>query len=300
MQTSHTAGKRTVGPSNDTAIQAQALACIQRAIEENRLVLPSPPDTLLEVRSAVNDQHCSHRQLAQIISKDLAISTRLLKVVNSSSLRAHRAINDVHGAVTRLGGKLVHTLVTSLTMTQMMSNSIVNAKGIFAEFLRNHHDRTVQVASRCYGLAANVPALDQDEALLAGLIHDIGVLPLVQYAGQEASLRHDPEAALNLVDALHTQVGKHVLAKWSFSQQLIAVAAEHEDVLRIGVSDQPDYVDLVIVANLHLDSTSGETSCSVPPELSNIPAFRKLDQEPSALWRDMGERLEQATGILSA
>lgn len=280
-------------------VQAEALACVQRAIEENRLVLPSPPDTLLELRSAINDQHCSHKHLAQIISKDLAISTRLLKVVNSSSLRSHRAINDVHGAVTRLGEKLVHTLVTSLTMTQMMSNSIFNAKGVFAEFLKNHYNRTAQVASLCYGLAENIPSLDRDEALLAGLIHDIGVLPLIQHVGQDAGLRHDPEVALGLVDALHTQVGRHVLEKWGFSQQLIAVAAEHEDVLRSGQSDQPDYVDLVIVANLQLDSSSGETSFSGPPEQSNIPAVRKIYQEPPTLCRGMSESLAEAMGILS-
>lgn len=280
--------------TNNAAFAAETFERIQRAISQNRLVLPSLPDALLAVRAALNDDYCSHGRLAEIISRDTAISARLLKVVNSSAMRGQREINDIRGAVTRLGTKLVQTLVTSLTITQMMFSSIANSKGVFTELLKNHHRRTVQVASLCYALAANASAMDRDEALLAGLVHDIGVLPLVQYAEQYAGLGRNYRAVRQLVDALHAQAGAYLLEHWGFAQQLVDVAAEHEDVFRNGASCEPDYVDLVIVANLYLDSGFDETQSQLLPEQSGIPAVRKL-YDRSSLTREPLDVVRQQT-----
>jgi HD-like signal output (HDOD) protein len=89
--------------------------------------------------------------------------------------------------------------------------------------------------------------LDPEQAALAGLLHDIGKLPLRDFC------RHHPDVspllAQQLEQALHPQVGALMLERWQMEPSLIEVARDHENMQRTG-SNQADYTDLVIAANL--------------------------------------------------
>lgn len=87
--------------------------------------------------------------------------------------------------------------------------------------------------------------------MLAGLVHDIGALPLYLYADRYHS-RLDQTTLEELIRKFSAPIGTRLLRSWNFPDELIEVVAEHEDLQRISNSNLPDYVDVVTMANLQM------------------------------------------------
>ena len=214
-------------------------------LEKGTLVLPTLPEVALRVRDVVDDPDATAMQLAEIIITDAALSARLLKVANSPLYRGRVAIDNVQMAVSRLGMSLVRNLVTSLVMEQMFqatSNRLDTR-------LRELWEHSTEVSTICQLLASKNANFKTDEAMLAGLIHDIGKLPILMKAEDSPELIANTAALDNVLESLHGKVGEAILKSWHFPESLIAVAAGHEDLERDS-ENGPDLVDLVQVANL--------------------------------------------------
>ena len=151
-------------------------------LNNNRLVLPTLPEVALKVRDAVNDENASITDIAKVVSSDAAITARLLQFANSPLMRASQPIDNLDAAVSRLGMKLVKDTVTSMAMEQMFqaTNDVTDRK------LREIWEHSSQVAAISHALASQFTKLKPEQAMLAGLVHDIGALPILQggrYAG---------------------------------------------------------------------------------------------------------------------
>jgi len=163
----------------------------------------------------------------------------------------------------------VRNLVTSQVMKQMFqaTNDLVDQR------LREVWEHSVQVAAIARALAGGVPGVLPDQAMLAGLLHDIGTLPILYRAEERYELLATPGLLDHLITRLHTRVGGAILKHWKFPDALVAVAAEHEDLERAH-SGGPDLVDVVQVANLqsHIDTDHhlGQV------DWSTVPAFQQL------------------------
>ena len=220
-------------------------------LESGQLQLPTLPEVALRVREVVDDENASAGQIAEIIAQDAALSARLIQVGNSPLYRGRQEIDRLPMVIARLGNKLVRNLVTSQVMKQMFqaTNDIIDQR------LRAVWEHSVQVAAIARALAGQCPGVLPDQAMLAGLIHDIGTLPILYRAEERDELLDTPELLDQLIARLHTRIGGAILKHWKFPDALVAVAAEHEDLNRS--HDGPaDLVDVVQVANLqsHIDN----------------------------------------------
>ena len=248
------------------------IAKLMDDIAHRRLILPTLPEVALRVRDATENPGSSAAQLAEVIAEDASLAARIIKVANSALYRRTNQIDSVRQAVARLGMHLTRMLVTNLLILQVYRVP----GGPLKRLLRELHDHSIAVAARGYALAAEFSHLDREEAFLAGLVHNIGALPIVQrVAGAtRPSWLPDNETALRtLVDQLHPQVGCAVLESWSFPAHLIAVVAEHQDVLRQGEST-PDLIDIIIAANVEVLHEHGRWANTL--QRTDIPACRKL------------------------
>jgi len=220
-------------------------------LESGDLQLPTLPEVALRVRDVVDDENANAVEIAEIIAQDAALSARLIQVANSPLYRGRQEIDRLSMVVSRLGNKLVRNLVTSQVMKQMFqaTNDAVD------ERLRAVWEHSVQVAAIARALAGGVPGLLPDQAMLAGLIHDIGTLPILYRAEEREELLETPGLLDQLIARLHTRIGGAILRHWKFPEPLVAVAAEHENLERTHEGG-PDLVDLVQVANLqsHIDT----------------------------------------------
>ena len=238
-------------------------------LESGHLQLPTLPEVALRVRDVVDDENANASQIADIIAQDAALSARLLQVVNSPLYRGRQEIDRLSMVIARLGSKLVRNLVTSQVMKQMFqaTNDMVDQR------LRSVWEHSVQVAAISRALASRAPGIEPDQAMLAGLLHDVGTLPILYRAEERDELLDTPGLLDHLIETLHTRIGGAILKHWKFPEALVAVAAEHEDLTREHAGPA-DLIDVVQVANLqsHIDSDHALSQA----DWSKIPAFHQL------------------------
>ncbi|MGR8931812.1 MAG: HDOD domain-containing protein [Gammaproteobacteria bacterium] len=245
------------------------LVHVKAELESNRLVLPTLPDVALKVRDAVSKGDASAQELADMIATDPAISARLIQVVNSPLYRGTNEIKNIQMAVTRLGNKTVRTLITSLVMQQMFKPT----SSLLEQYFRNIWEQGVNVSAISRALASFVPHLNADEAMLAGLIHQIGKLPILTLVEKIPEFKDSPSRLEKLLEKAHPHVGKIIMDTWNFPQELKLVASEYVDFNREH-EGPADYVDLVQVAFLQSVAGTDHPACRV--DCSAVPAFAKL------------------------
>lgn len=242
-------------------------------IQHNRIVLPTLPEVANKVREIVDDQNANAEVITRIISADAALAARMLQVANSPLMRGRSEITDLKMAVTRLGNKLVRNLVTSLVMEQLYhSKSAILKKHMRKIWLHN-----TQVAAISYVFAERYTKLEPDQAMLAGLIHDIGALPIIKRFEQNLQLLKQEGFLEKTIAEHHITIGRAIMELWNFPEELITVVIEHESLERYH-SDDIDYADIVMIANLH--SYMGTDHPYTRLNWTDIPAFKKLGLTP--------------------
>jgi len=239
-------------------------------LDTGKLLLPTLPEVALKVREVVNNQDVTAAELADIIVTDAALSARLLKVANSALYRGRVPVESVQTAVTRLGLQMVRNLVTSLVMEQMFKPT----SRLLEKRMRALWEHSTKVAAISQVIASKQPGIKTDEAMLAGLIHNIGVLPILMRAETIPGLIEDDARLDQLITNLYPRISEAILKNWQFPQNLITVAAEHANLNRNSGAEGPDLCDIVQVANLQ---SYFDTEQALDPQTRHkVLAFEKL------------------------
>lgn len=242
---------------------------LEEAIASGSITLPTLPDVALRVRDAVDSESVTAREIADIVTTDPSTSVRLLQVANSPLYRGTNKIEDVQTAIGRLGTRMVRSLVTSLAMQGLYKS----ASGSQGARLRKQWEISVEVAGMSRVLARLQPTLNAEQAMLAGLIHSIGTLPILVHAEGIDELTHDEAQLDNLLERLSPTIGQKILESWDFPSSLVAVARHFNDPNYDG-GEVADYVDLVIVARLQ--SLAGSLEGNALNEWQRSSSFAKL------------------------
>ncbi|MCG7871143.1 MAG: HDOD domain-containing protein [Candidatus Thiodiazotropha lotti] len=250
--------------------EKQFLNDLNDAIDRNKLTLPTLPEVALKVRDAVEQEMSSANEIAEIIASDAALSARLLQVANSPLYRGRVPIDNLQMAVARLGVRLVRSLVISLIMQQIFqaTNDLLDAK------FHQIWEESVQIAAISRVLSYNLDHLDKEQAMLAGLIHNIGALPVLAMAETRDELVQDASELDRVIDILSPQIGQRILEMWDFPESLITVPANFLN-LEYESEGDGDYSDIVLVARLQANLNSAADF-----EMPDVPAMKKLGMEP--------------------
>jgi len=251
------------------------------ALENDELVLPTLPEVALQIREVAEDVTSSIGDLTAIISRDAALSARMVKVANSPLIRATVPVSDLNTAVSRLGIDLTSNLAMGLAMEQMFqaTNDIIDKK------MRACWSKSIEIAASSQVLAKHFTDLQSDMALLAGLTHQIGMLPILAFAEQNDSLIQDGMALGKVIHVLHPSLGSYILKKWDFPEELVQVPKNYLKFERSPSS--VDYADVVQVATLQ--SVAGTTHRYNELDWSQISAFDRLGLDPESLITNMEE-----------
>lgn len=234
-----------------------------------KLVMPEMPELALRVRSAVQDPKNGPHDVARILQADPIVTGRIIQVANSPMYRATHPISDGLSAVTRLGLRATRDLVVTFTLQRTFKPKNVLIK----QRLKQLWQHSGHVAAIANVLAQSVRGIDPEQAMLAGLLHDIGVLPLLTFVEKEKLLEVREDILDLMLRKLRGQLGALVLSSWGFGDEFITSALEAEDWQR-DPAPTADYCDVVIVAQLHSFAQSQITDAY--PRISQVPAFGKL------------------------
>lgn len=242
------------------------------AIANDKIVLPTLPEVALQVRETAADPNVNAQKLGDVISTDAALTARLIKVANSPLLRARNPIEDLKMAVMRLGIDYTSNLATGLAMEQMFQAT----SDTIDKLMRDVWNRSTEVAGISHVLCRHYTQLKPDQATLAGLVHKIGVLPILTYAEDNRRLLKDPSLLNKVIDTIHPQIGRKILETWDFPEELQMVPEEHMHFDRQVA--EVDYADIVMIANLQ--SYLGTDHALTQMDWSPISAFVRLGLDP--------------------
>lgn len=263
------------------------------ALENDQLVLPTLPEVALKVREVSSNPDVDITTLAKVIENDPAISARIIKITNSPLLRASRPIEDLKMAVSRLGINYTTNLATSLAMQQMFQAT----SDVIDQRMREVWSHSTEVSGIAHVLARHYTKLKPDQATLAGVVHQIGVLPILTYAENNRRLLKDTVALDELIRTLHPILGRKILEAWDFPEELIIVPEEHLNFTR--EIKRVDYADVVMVANLQ--SYIGTEHPLTKLDWTEISAFERLGLEPEINTmeaEDLSAEMEAAMALL--
>ena len=173
-------------------------------------------------------------------------------------------------AVNRLGLATTRDLVTCLVLNNVFNAENKQLRGR-VEKLWRHSCHVAAIAST---IAKITPGLHEDTALMAGLLHDIGVLPVLHYAADFPDILESEEKLNFVIQELRASLGRKILQEWNFDSALSDDSDQAENWLRDSGDAEADYVDVVIVAQIH--SYFGTKDNASLPSLITLPAFHKL------------------------
>ncbi|MND52664.1 HDOD domain protein [compost metagenome] len=196
-------------------------------------------------------------------------------------------------AISRLGINYTSNLATGLAMEQMFqaTSDVVDRK------MREVWNKSTEIAGICHVLCRHYTRLMPDQATLAGLVHQIGVLPILTYAEEHNELLADSISLNHVIERIHPLIGDRILRAWEFPEPIAAVPSQYLDFSRD--SARPDYIDVVQVATLQ--SYLGSEHPYTQLDWSQVPAFAKLGLDPNVDMQadeDLSAAMEAAMGML--
>lgn len=263
---------------------------IRTEIENKTIQLPTLPEVALKVRDAVESESAGADTIARMVAHDAALAARLLQVANSPLYGSRQSIDSLQQAVARLGLKMVRSLVVSLAMRQMFQ---ATSEALDHEF-RAAWDESLQVASISRVLATKAPELENEQAMLGGLIHNIGALPILTKLDEWLGFHASPALITRLIQDMAPEVGALIMRHWNFSDSLANIPTACVD-LGYDPGPRPTYADIVLVARLQHQVAQDGTGAQ--PVWSAVPAFAKLGMDPAVSIFDDEELAAQIAQV---
>ena len=213
----------------------------------NCSTLPSLPGVAMKVLDLTRDRNVSIAALGEAVQLDPALSTKVLKTVNSSYYGLSTPCPSITRAMSMLGLNTVKSIVLGFSLVDFTKSLAGNAGGFD---LPAYWRRAVYSAAAARAVAKATRRCDAEEAFVAALVADIGVLASLaalrnEYldAVKDAPEDHDEMVALerSRLGFDHAQIGKELATRWRLPGMLVSAIAHHHNE----ASCEPAYADMV-------------------------------------------------------
>jgi HD-like signal output (HDOD) protein len=205
------------------------LDIINEHLANGKTELPPYDMTAQRIQQEIAKEHADVREIEKMIICDQALTAQVLRTANSAFYRGLEKTSTVLGAINRLGAIEILNIVTFTTQKKNF-----NAKD---PFIRKFMDKLWQHSLSC-AIGAQWLTRQSDlrslshEALLAGLLHDVGKLFLLTVI-EEIKLSGETDVKLSdalvnqVINGLHTEQGYLLLKGWNIPETYCQVAREH-------------------------------------------------------------------------
>jgi len=236
------------------------------------LKLPSLPHVAQNIQQAFADSAANAESICTIIQSDPAITAKLIMISNSALYGGKAKFESLQQAVVRLGLETTRKLVMTYAVKELFQGKTPNMK----TQMQNLWKHSQHVACMCRLMANHLQGFDVEQAQLAGLIHDLGEVAILQYAQDNEELIENADLLMSAVEKLRPQITGMLLNRWNFGPEFVTVGEECEDWFR-NPGDQPDLCDLVLIAQYH--AFIGTPEMKRLPPVQTLPAFAKLGMD---------------------
>ena len=200
--------------------QSDLESCVQRIVAAEDL--PTFANHITELMAAADDEDATLRRLANLILKNVSLTTKVLRVVNSVYFnRAGRSILSISHAVTLLGWDAVRHLAAGMLMFDHFKNSTHGREQMLISLLTASHARRI---------AKHVRYAHGEEAYLCGMFRNLGELLVSCYLheayseileGIKNNLWTDREACRNVLHFTYEELGQAMARQWHLPEKVI-------------------------------------------------------------------------------
>ncbi len=196
--------------------------------------LPTLPQVVEQVMTLIENPDTTSAQLADVISTDQALMTKVLKVVNSAYYGMPRRIATLRQATVILGFNTVKNLVLSASIF----DSFGSGQGDVVFDRVKFWEHSVAVGTAAKILAQRIRLGEPEELFVAGLLHDVGKVVIDDYLHEEfvdilRTVRDKKcrilEAEREVLGIGHPQVGQMLAEKWNLPDTLTQAIAYHHE-----------------------------------------------------------------------
>lgn len=233
-------------------VQNALLTILVEKIRTDTLVLPSLPEVALKIRQLAEDPDVNLNKMAEMISHDPALSARIMKIANSAFVGRGIHVNTLHQATTRIGLRYIKNVVTAMAMEQLfVSKSVVIKKQmdkVWAQTLEL--TAFALTAMQQYNSNFKYTDVNFDTMTLAGLLHNIGALPILTEAEKQLDLFGNEQFINDTIASIASPISVNIMRSWGFGEEMIQVA-EHWQSTEFEPK-HPSYLDFIRIAAIKL------------------------------------------------
>lgn len=238
--------------SNDKrgdALKNQRFQMLEDIAKElaGEVVFPTYFDAVLRLRKALQDPNLPLTSITAAVSVEPLISAKLLHLANSVAFNpSGREVVDLQAAIARLGMNTVRSTALSIVMLQLL-----RAKGMaaFTEVTHRLWDHSLDTAAAARVIARKLTRINPEEAMLAGLVHDLGAFYMLYRATQYDELRERPDTVKYLIIQWHESIGVSLLNALGLPEEIVQATEDH-DRLRPPPTPVRTLSDIVYLANM--------------------------------------------------
>ncbi|MFQ5731526.1 MAG: HDOD domain-containing protein [Planctomycetaceae bacterium] len=256
--------------------------------------LPSLPHVYTQLLEELQSEEASVQRVAKLIAQDVGMTAKLMQMVNSSFFGIPRRVESPAQAAALLGLNVLKPLVLSAGIFSQFSAD--GLQGYSVDALMEHSLAVSRLAEQIAKSHHDDKALAED-ALVAGLLHDVGQLLLVEHLheqfGKALALARENEiplcdAEVECLGASHADVGGYLLGLWGLADPIVEAVVFHHRPMNCG-ANRLGPLTAVHVANVL--ASEAQPSCGITFGLNmDVEYLNHLgvaDQLPK--WRDMAD-----------
>lgn len=226
-------------------VSFRILEDIAKDLSGEEITFPTFLDITFQVRTALKDSCLSVEQLAKLVGAEPLMSAKIIRMANSVALNpSGREIADVKSAIMRVGMEAVRTVSFAVAMEQLLKSKQMQPFELLSRKLWEH---TSHVAALCRVLARKLAKINSDEAMFAGLVHDIGVFYLMSRASAFPEIVNNKSELNDLLVDWHDNIGHALLSALGQPETVLLAVQEHE--IDREVTEIKTLSDVLYVAN---------------------------------------------------
>lgn len=260
--------------------------------------LPSLPQVYLDLNKAIEDENTSVKDIAQILSSDMVLSAKLLRLINSPYFGINRLISNLNEAINLIGIKKLNSLVLSVHIKNVfpVNNPVFES---YMEYLWQDAGRVSELA-QLIALSENQKEDRPDQAYLGGLLHNLGLLIFMSRDSDKLKTLIEQvkntdipvaELEMSIFGFTRSQGAAYLLSLWKIPPRII------ESVLLQHTPNDTDYEDINALTAVHAASCllkpSVMTECDrlfdMGINMDYLERINKLDRLPE--WQSLAEKI---------
>ena len=266
-------------PAKETAFQF--LTSLAKELSTGRVELPSFPDAAARTQHVLSDDNVTSERIARVVGSDAGLAARILTMANSTLLhRGGAPVTDLKVAVARIGHDNIRAAALAYANAQLRrAPELAHIR----KQLETCWQEGVRVAALTHAMAKETRGIRSDEALLAGLLHNVGKIYIIARSPKQGAMQIDDP----ILRDWYPGIGTALIENWKLPEDIAKAVGGQLETERVHDDEPADLQDLLIVAVAVAEQMANNAADDAA--LSKLPSATALGLTDSALVRIMLE-----------